>query len=150
MNAGQFTTVEQGQQTWADETISRINALNQQKTKETIREVKKLDDANVRWSNYQANNGVVPGSDEAEAIEEQLSVAEQTQQALDDMLNINQEARTPSKSVQGSLNKAYNLLMNYNIMDDMQKLLLTLLQEIKSILLERIDLLWLKKNLNMI
>ena len=121
MNAGQFNTVDQGQQAWADETISRINALNEQRTQETIKEVKKLDDANVRWSNYQANNGVVPGSDEAEAIEEQLSVAEQTQQALDDMLNINQEARTPSKSVQGSLNKAYNLLMNYNIMDDMQK-----------------------------
>ena len=121
MNAGQFNTVEQGQQAWADETISRINALNEQRTQETIKEVKKLDDANVRWSNYQANNGVVPGSDEAEAIEEQLSIAEQTQQALDDMLNINQEARTPSKSVQGSLNKAYNLLMNYNIMDDMQK-----------------------------
>ena len=121
MNAGQFNTVEQGQQAWADETISRINALNEQRTQETIKEVKKLDDANVRWSNYLANNGVVPGSDEAEAIEEQLSIAEQTQQALDDMLNINQEARTPSKSVQGSLNKAYNLLMNYNIMDDMQK-----------------------------
>ena len=121
MNAGQFNNVEQGQQAWADETISRINALNEQRTQETIREVKKLDDANVRWSNYQANNGVVPGSDEAEAIEEQLSVAEQTQQALDNMLNMNQEGRTPSKSVQGSLNKAYNLLMNYNIMDDMQK-----------------------------
>ena len=121
MNAGQFNTVEQGQQAWADETISRINALNEQRTQETIKEVKKLDDANVRWSNYQANNGVVPGSDEAEAIEEQLSVAEQTQQALDNMLNLNQEGRTPSKSVQGSLNKAYNLLMNYNIMDDMQK-----------------------------
>ena len=56
----------------------------------------------MRWSNYQANNGVVPGSDEAEAIEEQLSVAEQTQQALDNMLNMNQEGRTPSKSVQVS------------------------------------------------
>ena len=40
MNAGQFNTVEQGQQAWADETISRINALNEQRTQETIREVK--------------------------------------------------------------------------------------------------------------
>ena len=121
MEAGQFSTIEQGQNAWATETISRINLINEANIQQQDQENEKLKDANVRWSNYAAVTGIVPGSDEEVAIEDQLSLQERTENALNDMLNIRQEANTPSKSVQGNLNKAYNMLMNFNISDDMRK-----------------------------
>lgn len=121
MQAGQFASVEQGQEAWAQETISRINELNTPEIKESTKELKKAQDANVNWQNYQENNGIVPGSDLEEAMVEQQSAAEAMQAALDAKVEIQTLANTPSKSLQGTLNKAYNLLMNYNISGDLKK-----------------------------
>jgi hypothetical protein len=121
MQAGQFTSVEQGQEAWALETISRINELNTPEIQEATKELKKAQNANVNWQNYQENNGIVPGSDLEEVMVEQQTAAEAMQAALDAKVNIQTLANTPSKSLQGTLNKAYNLLMNYNISGDMKK-----------------------------
>lgn len=121
MEAGQFTTVEEGQDAFANETITRINAINEKNINDQTQEADRLKEANVRWSNYAANTGVIPGSTEATAIEDQLSLQERTEQALDGYMGMRKDINVPSKSVQGNLNKAYNLLMNYNIMDDMYK-----------------------------
>ena len=121
MQAGRFTSVEQGQEVWALETISRINELNTPEIQEATKELKKAQNANVNWQNYQENNGIVPGSDLEEVMVEQQTAAEAMQAALDAKVNIQTLANTPSKSLQGTLNKAYNLLMNYNISGDMKK-----------------------------
>lgn len=121
MQAGQFTSIDQGQEAWAQETISRINELNTPEIQEATKELKKIQNANVNWTNYQENNGIVPGSDLEDAMVEQQSAAEAMQAALDAKVNIQTLANTPSKSTQGTLNKAYNLLMNYNISRDLKK-----------------------------
>ncbi len=121
MQAGQFTSIDQGQEVWAQETISRINELNNPEIQEATKELKKIQNANVNWTNYQENNGIVPGSDLEDAMIEQQSAAEAMQAALDAKVNIQTLANTPSKSTQGTLNKAYNLLMNYNISGDLKK-----------------------------
>lgn len=121
MQAGQFTSIDQGQEAWAQETISRINELNTPEIQEATKELKKIQNANVNWTNYQENNGIVPGSDLEDAMVEQQSAAEAMQAALDAKVNIQTLANTPSKSIQGTLNKAYNLLMNYNISGDLKK-----------------------------
>ncbi|MDB4352612.1 hypothetical protein OAA60_04200 [Porticoccaceae bacterium] len=121
MQAGQFTSIDQGQEAWAQETIARINELNTPEIQEATKELKKIQNANVNWTNYQENNGIVPGSDLEEAMVEQQSAAEAMQAALDAKVNIQTLANTPSKSLQGTLNKAYNLLMNYNISGDLKK-----------------------------
>ena len=121
MQAGQFTSIDQGQEVWAQETISRINELNTPEIQEATKELKKIQNANVNWTNYQENNGIVPGSDLEDAMVEQQSAAEAMQAALDAKVNIQTLANTPSKSTQGTLNKAYNLLMNYNISGDLKK-----------------------------
>ena len=121
MQAGQFTSIDQGQEIWAQETISRINELNTPEIQEATKELKKIQNANVNWTNYQENNGIVPGSDLEDAMVEQQSAAEAMQAALDAKVNIQTLANTPSKSTQGTLNKAYNLLMNYNISGDLKK-----------------------------
>ena len=121
MQAGQFTSVDQGQEAWAQETIARINGLNTPEIQKATEELKKVQNANVNWDNYQANNGIVPGSDLETMMIEQQSAAEAMQAALDAKVNIQTLANTPTKSLQGNLNKAYNLLMNYNISRDMKK-----------------------------
>ena len=121
MQAGQFTSVDQGQDAWAQETIARINELNTPEIQKATEELKKIQNANVNWDNYQANNGIVPGSDLETMMIEQQSAAEAMQAALDAKVNIQTLANTPTKSLQGNLNKAYNLLMNYNISGDMKK-----------------------------
>ena len=121
MQAGQFTSVDQGQEAWAQETIARINELNTPEIQKATQELKKIQNANVNWDNYQANNGIVPGSDLETMMMEQQSAAEAMQAALDAKVNIQTLANTPTKSLQGNLNKAYNLLMNYNISGDMKK-----------------------------
>ena len=119
MDAGQFSSVEQGQEVWANETIKRINAINDQKIQEDVKEVNKLESANVRWENYKTSNGIIPGSDIDLAMQENLSVTEATQAALDKKMNLHREGNTPTKSIQGTLNKAYNMLMSANIGEDM-------------------------------
>ena len=121
MQAGQFTSVDQGQEAWAQETIARINGLNTPEIQKATGELKKVQNANVNWDNYQANNGIVPGSDLETMMIEQQSASEAMQAALDAKVNIQTLANTPTKSLQGNLNKAYNLLMNYNISRDMKK-----------------------------
>jgi len=121
MQAGQFSSVQQGQDTWAQETIERINTLNEPLIQQATKELKKAENANVNWQNYKANNGIVPGSELEQAMEEQLSAAEAMQAALDAKVNLQSIGNTPSKSSQGTLNKAYNMLMNYNISGDMKK-----------------------------
>ena len=121
MQAGQFTSVDQGQEAWAQETIARINELNTPEIQKATEQLKKVQNANVNWDNYQANNGIVPGSDLETMMIEQQSAAEAMQAALDAKVNIQTLANTPTKSLQGNLNKAYNLLMNYNISGDMKK-----------------------------
>ena len=120
MNAGQFSSVEQGQEAWANETIKRINAKNDLLIQEKVKEVNKLEKANVSWENYKANNGIIPGSDIDIAMQEHISIAQATQAALDAKMNIQREGNTPSKSLQGTLNKAYNMLMSHNIGRDIQ------------------------------
>ena len=119
MDAGQFSSIEQGQEAWANETIKRINAINDAQIQEDVKKVDKLESANVRWENYKASNGIIPGSDIDLAMQENMSVADATQVALDRKMNLQREGNTPSKSIQGTLNKAYNMLMSANIGDDM-------------------------------
>tara|TARA_R110001592_G_scaffold155883_5_gene385993 strand:+ start:15025 stop:18297 length:3273 start_codon:yes stop_codon:yes gene_type:complete len=120
IQAGQFNGVEQGQQAWADETIRRITTANEIELDIDRQEYYRLNQANVAWDNYKALNGIVPGSDIENAMLENMTVAEATQAALDFKMGIKREAEAPVGSLTGSLNKAYNLIMNHNIMRDMK------------------------------
>ena len=83
--------------------------------------LKNLEDANVNWGNWIAANGVIPGSNMDKLYKENMSAAEATQAALDAKLKIRTTGNTPSKTDLGKLNRAYNMLMSYNISGDMQK-----------------------------
>lgn len=120
MASGMFTTKEEGQAAWASETINRITQQNEYYLKKDIKALALAKDANVRWDNYQADNGIVPGSDDEKAMLGERSSYEATKAALDAKLNVQKTASAPVKDFDGTLNKAYNLLMQNNISKDMQ------------------------------
>ncbi len=119
MQDGTFNTIEEGQNAWAAETIRRINEKNEISITKDLEKKQKQIEANVNWENYQANNGIIPGSDMALALEEQMSIAEATQAALDARMGIRREAALPTDNLDGNLNKAYRMLMQSNIQRDL-------------------------------
>jgi len=119
IQAGAFTSVSQGQAAWADETIRRINEKNEINITKDLEKQQEQINANVNWENYQANNGIIPGSDMALALEQQMSIAEATQASLDARMGIRREAALPTDNLDGNLNKAYRLLMQSNIQGDL-------------------------------
>jgi hypothetical protein len=121
MEAGRFQTIGEGQSAWATETIKRIEARNTIDLNKKQNEGAALKATNVSWANYQAINGVVPGSDIEAVIEVNLSAAESTQAAIDRLKGISHSVKSPTKSIDGNLNKAYSLLMQQNIGRDMIK-----------------------------
>ena len=53
------------------------------------------------------------------ALEEQMSIAQATQAALDAKMNIRREGQIPTDNLEGNLNKAYRMLMGANIQRDL-------------------------------
>ena len=120
MANGMFTTKEEGQAAWAEETIARIEKQNEYYLKKDIKALANAEDVNVRWSNYQADNGIVPGSDDDKAMQAEMSSYEATKAALDAKFKVQEISKSPVKDFEGTLNKAYNLLMHNNISKEMQ------------------------------
>jgi hypothetical protein len=120
MASGMFATKEEGQAAWAKETIARIEKQNEYYLKKDIKALANAEDVNVRWSNYQADNGVVPGSDDDKAMQGEMSSYEATKAALDAKFKVQEISKSPVKDFEGTLNKAYNLLMHNNISKEMQ------------------------------
>jgi hypothetical protein len=83
MANGMFATKEEGQTAWANETIARIEKQNEYYLKKDIKALTNAEDVNVRWNNYKADNGIVPGSDDDKAMQGEMSSYEATKAALD-------------------------------------------------------------------
>jgi len=118
--AGDFTSVQEGQQAWAAETISRIEANNNARLSKTQAKVQELENINLRWDDYHKNNGIIPGSDQDKTMKKQMNAYEAMKAELNNQLQVQDLARKPiGEGSQASLNRAYQLLMGANMMGDM-------------------------------
>jgi hypothetical protein len=120
IQTGNFKSVSEGQNAWASEVINvyeknlAIRSLNEKA------DLSKLQDINVNWENYIKNYGIIPGSTEEQELNvvqdeltSKLMAYQQTQSIL-------QNAGTmDTKTTKGLLNKAYSLIMGYNMQDDL-------------------------------
>jgi hypothetical protein len=106
---------------WAGETIRRIEEVNRLKLANDMKGLAKAEQAAVRWSNYKGQNGIIQGSELDKLETEQLSEIEQYKLDIESKKQIRNEAALPSPNLNNTLNKAYNLFMQSNIMDDMQE-----------------------------
>ena len=118
---GRAANLEQGQELWASETIRRIETINELRMAQDMQALAKAEKANVSWSNYKGANGIIEGSQLDQANTEQLSRTEQFKAALEAKKRIREEAALPSKTLGNTLNKAYSMLMQNNIMNDMRE-----------------------------
>ncbi len=117
---GRAANLEQGQELWASETIRRVDKINELRMNQDMQALSKAEKANVSWANYKGANGIIEGSQLDQANTEQLSRTEQFKAALEAKKRIREEAALPSKTL-NTLNKAYSMLMQNNIMDDMRE-----------------------------
>ena len=120
IKAGKFNTVEEGQAIWAQETIQRIAKNNAIILSEEISRLAELENVNVRWSNYEENIGIIPGSDDDKLRKEQLGVYEQTKMEMEASQKINTIIEAPSGDLNTQLSTAYQLLMLTNLDGDMR------------------------------
>ena len=118
--AGAYGSVQDGQQAWATETIRRIEANNNEDLLKTQSKLKEKEDINVRWDTYQKTTGIIPGSEDEKIMKEQLSSYEATKAALENQMQIQDLVQKPiAEGSEGTLNRAYQLLMHANMMGDM-------------------------------
>ena len=121
MQAGDFNSVEEGQNAWAQATISNIEFNNEQKLKEGALNLENQRAVNVRWSNYKKQYGIVPGSEEDKIMTDQLTAYEATKLELENQMEVKRTIDTPSNNLETTLNRAYQLLMMTNMNSDMIK-----------------------------
>ena len=121
MQAGDFNSVEEGQNAWAQATISNIEFNNEQRLKEGALNLENQRAVNVRWSNYKKQYGIVPGSTEDEIMTDQLTAYEATKLELENQMEVKRTIDTPSNNLETTLNRAYQLLMMTNMNSDMIK-----------------------------
>ena len=126
IQAGQFSSVDEGQRAWAEETIGRIQTELAARALGQEIDLTNKKNANVNWENYIKQQGIIPGSDEEREYQEQQS----SYQAALMKLQTTEEALksstgNPGQSTQGLLNRAYNLLMSYNLQGDLSAAAMT-------------------------
>jgi hypothetical protein len=121
MEAGHFTTVKEGQNAWAEQTIGAIEANNSKEIKEGITKLNEQEIVNVRWENYKKINGVIPDSEDDKLMKKQSSAYEATKLAMNNQRDIKEIIDTPSNGLETTLNRAYQLLMKTNMQSDMLK-----------------------------
>ena len=121
MEAGDFNSVEEGQDAWAQSTISNIEFNNEQKLKTGLNAIAEQREINVRWDNYKKQYGIVPGSVEEKIMNDQLTAYEKTKLELENQIDIKKVINTPSNNLETTLNRAYQLVMMTNLDSDMTK-----------------------------
>jgi len=121
MEAGDFNSVEEGQDAWAQTTISNIEFNNEQRLKEGSNAIVEQRAVNVRWDNYKKQYGIVPGSVEEKIMNDQLTAYEKTKLKLENQIDIKKVIDTPSNNLETTLNRAYQLVLMTNLDSDMIK-----------------------------
>ena len=117
---GVATSISNGQDMWAEETIRRIATNNNVELNNNLESLRKAEVSAVNWSNFKGSNGIVPGGQLDKLNKEQLSTLEKYKLEIESKKQIALEAERPSPTRNNLLNKAYNLYMQSNISNDMQ------------------------------
>lgn len=117
VEAGKFGSISEGQNAWAREQLADLAARNSKANEIIKAQFKDALNTKENWENFEKNEGVIPGSPEAKAMMDALENYEKTKGALQ---RNEQDLDTIDNTEENDdlLNKAYNLLMSYNISSD--------------------------------
>jgi|TARA_R100000084_G_C4655691_1_gene152740 hypothetical protein len=122
MQAGKFTTIDEGQRAWATEQIGRMEELIADRNKKLEDRQMKEKNIVVSWQNYEAQYGITDGSKAQQEQAEAASNFEATTEALEGNRNVLSDNKgiSDESNTNQLLNRAYGLLMNYNMESDLQ------------------------------
>lgn len=122
VESGMFNSEDEAKEAWATETISRIEDYQNEMLKKDKADLSLLKSVNVNWQNYEKTN-TKPLTDEE--VEIKNSIEDRYKQTIE-KINSNAEKLASPVSNQelnttDKLNKAYNLLTNYNLQNELFK-----------------------------
>lgn len=115
----QFANKDQAQTAWANNVIADITKKIAAQMPETKTKTEDAVKIKTNWELYAEQYGIIPGSNEEKAMVEAMSEYDaqvQKQRGQEDLM---QEGMQPSPNTNVLLNKAYNMMMSYDIHDDM-------------------------------
>lgn len=118
---GSFASIDEGETAWATEQIGRMEQLIADRTSKLDKQKTEQKATVVSWENYKKQYGVAEGTKAQKEMNEALSKYD----ALEMALQSDREALADNKGVntenkQSLLNRAYSLIMNYNMQSDLQ------------------------------
>lgn len=117
LQAGQYASISEGQNAWARQTLADLAGRNSTANEIIKRQFSEALETKENWENYEKQEGIIPGSPE----EQSMINALENYQKLGGALQRNEEDLRRLDNTQQDddlLNKAYNLLMSYNISSD--------------------------------
>ena len=121
VRTGEFSSIQEGQQAWAQQTINLIGKQNDFLMQKTTKALQREANGVTNWETYAKNNGIIPGSQDEKIMREQYNSYEATKAALASMQNIKDVSKTPVKDYNGTLQKAYQLILMNSIGSDLTK-----------------------------
>ena len=114
---GQFNSLAEGKEAWAQQTIEDLRARNSQANPMLKAQFTKALETKQNWERYKEQEGIVPDSDEDKEMMEAFQAFENAEGALNRNEESLQKLDTYDQNSDG-LNFAYNMLMNYNLSSD--------------------------------
>lgn len=114
-----YATKTQAQEAWANNIISDITKKLAAQLPETKSKTQLAEDSKTNWEQYEKQYGIIPDSDEEKTMLESMAAYDAQIQKQKGQEDIMQEGSQPSPNANILLNKAYNMMMSYNIHDDM-------------------------------
>lgn len=118
VQAGGASSVQQGVQMWADAQIATFDQRNKKIIDQKESQLRDMQVMTVTWEDYKSKSGVTPN--EEKIMKDNLSEADQLQQDLERRLELDNLATSESTDVTGLVSKAYSLLANEYITNDMK------------------------------
>jgi hypothetical protein len=110
---------QQAMNEWAKEQVSKLDEFNKSKINNTKEEIKSINDVIVKWDNFSSNKGLTPA--EQQNVEKEKSYAEQLQADLERRINAQKVVESPDIDDQALMSKAYSMLSNYYMDQDMRR-----------------------------
>lgn len=117
IKSGQYASVAEGQNAWAKKTLTDLAERNSTANEIIKKQFTEALETKENWENYEKQEGIIPGSPEEQSMIDAL----ENYQKVGGALKRNEEDLRRLDNTEEDddlLNKAYNLLMSYNISSD--------------------------------
>lgn len=119
IKAGQFSSIDEGRKAWATaimDDVKNKTIVEIDNTKKTIAGVQEAAD---NWENYKSTHGILPGSEQEKAMNNNIAYLTNAKEELKSKEDILQKYNQPAQTLDNLMNNAYNIRMSFNMNADL-------------------------------